>query len=39
VLVEQGIGSWLPTFNREVLGLPVDISIQLTSIFAAMIAY
>ena len=38
VLVEQGIGSWLPTFNREVLGLPVDISIQLTSIFAAMIA-
>ena len=38
VLVEQGIGSWLPTFNREVLGLPVDISIQITSIFAAMIA-
>lgn len=38
VLVEQGIGSWLPTFNNEVLGLPVNISIQLTSIFAAMIA-
>ena len=38
VLVEQGIGTWLPTFNREVLNLPVDISVQLTSIFAACVS-
>ncbi len=38
VLIEQGIGSWLPTFNREVLGLPVDISIQITSVFAVSLA-
>ena len=38
VLIEQGIGSWLPTFNREVIGLPVDISIQLTSVFAIALA-
>ncbi|QJR81341.1 MFS transporter [Alteromonas pelagimontana] len=38
VLIEQGIGSWLPTFNREVLGLPVNISIQITSIFAVSLA-
>jgi fucose permease len=38
VLIEQGIGTWLPTFNSEVLHLPVDVSVQITSIFAAMIA-
>ncbi|CAM5224868.1 MFS transporter [Alishewanella longhuensis] len=38
VLMEQGIGSWLPTFNNEVLGLPNQISVQLTSIFAASLA-
>lgn len=38
VLIEQGLGTWLPTFNSQVLQLPVDISIQITSIFAAMIA-
>ncbi|CCQ10076.1 Predicted trehalose permease, MFS family, FucP subfamily [Pseudoalteromonas luteoviolacea B = ATCC 29581] len=38
VLVEQGVGSWLPTFNNEVLHLPVDISVQLTSLFAASLA-
>ncbi|GGW83830.1 MFS transporter [Alteromonas halophila] len=38
VLIEQGIGSWLPTFNREVLGLPVNVSIQITSIFAVSLA-
>ena len=38
VLIEQGIGTWLPTFNSEVLHLPVDLSVQITSIFAAMIA-
>ncbi|WP_340680642.1 MFS transporter [Paraglaciecola sp.] len=38
VLIEQGIGSWLPTFNKEVLGLPVQISIQITSVFAVSLA-
>lgn len=38
VLIEQGIGTWLPTFNREVLKLPVDISVQITSVFAASLA-
>ena len=38
VLIEQSIGTWLPTFNNEILKLPIDISIQITSIFAACIA-
>jgi len=38
VLIEQGVGSWLPTFNREVLGLPTQVSIQMTSIFAISLA-
>ncbi len=38
VLIEQGIGSWLPTFNKEVLGLPTHVSIQITSIFAISLA-
>jgi len=38
VLIEQGIGTWLPTFNREVLHLPSSMSIQATSIFAASLA-
>jgi len=38
VLIEQGIGTWLPTFNSEVLGLPTNISVQMTSIFAAALA-
>ncbi|ALO44010.1 MFS transporter [Pseudoalteromonas phenolica] len=38
VLIEQGISTWLPTFNREILQLPVDISVQMTSIFAASLA-
>ena len=38
VLIEQGISTWLPTFNRETLLLPVDISVQMTSIFAASLA-
>jgi FHS family glucose/mannose:H+ symporter-like MFS transporter len=28
VLIEQGIGTWLPTFNKEVLMMPSDMSIQ-----------
>ncbi|MFT4937440.1 MAG: FHS family glucose/mannose:H+ symporter-like MFS transporter [Paraglaciecola sp.] len=38
VLIEQSIGTWLPTFNSEVLHMPANISIQITSIFAAMLA-
>lgn len=38
VLIEQAIGTWLPTFNAEVLHLPPAMSIQATSIFAACIA-
>ncbi|WP_448547678.1 MFS transporter [Thalassotalea fusca] len=38
VLIEQGIGTWLPTFNSEVLGLPNHVSVQITSIFAASLA-
>lgn len=38
VLIEQAIGTWLPTFNNEVLHLPQAMSIQAASIFAASIA-
>jgi len=38
VLIEQGIGTWLPTFNNEVLHLPTNISVQVTSIFAGCLA-
>ncbi|MFC4700679.1 MFS transporter [Glaciecola siphonariae] len=38
VLIEQGIGTWLPTFNNQILHLPSHIAVQMTSIFAAMIA-
>ncbi len=39
VLIEQGLGTWLPTFNNEVLGLPAAMSVQATSIFAATLAF
>lgn len=38
VLIEQAVGTWLPTFNREVLGLPSAMSVQAASIFAAALA-
>lgn len=38
VLVEQGIGTWLPTFNQEILKLPTALSIQMASVFAAALA-
>ncbi len=38
VLIEQGIGTWLPTFNNEVLHLSPAMSIQATSIFALGLA-
>lgn len=38
VLIEQSFGTWLPTFNSEVLKLPNAMSIQLASILAGMTA-
>jgi fucose permease len=38
VLVEQGVGSWLPTFNSEVLHLPAAMSVQMSTIFLASLA-
>jgi fucose permease len=38
VLVEQSVGTWLPTFNNEILKLPAAMSVQVTSIFAASLA-
>lgn len=38
VLIEQGIGTWLPTFNNEILKLPTAMSVQAASIFAASLA-
>jgi fucose permease len=38
VLVEQGIGTWLPTFNNQVLHLPSAMSVQASSIFIAALA-
>ncbi|HZX27706.1 MAG TPA: MFS transporter, partial [Telluria sp.] len=38
VLIEQSVGTWLPTFNNEVLKLPAAMSVQVTSIFAFCLA-
>jgi len=38
VLVEQSIGTWLPTFNNEILHLPTALSIQMTTLFAGSLA-
>jgi len=38
VLIEQSFGTWLPTFNREILKLPNTMSIQLASILAGATA-
>lgn len=38
VLVEQSVGTWLPTFNNEVLHLPSAMSVQVSSIFVAALA-
>lgn len=38
VLIEQGVGTWLPTFNREILHLPATTSVQMSSIFVAALA-
>jgi fucose permease len=38
VLIEQSLGTWLPTFNNEIMNLPSNISVQITSIFALALA-
>ena len=38
VLIEQSFGTWLPTFNNEVLKLPNAMSIQMASILAGATA-
>lgn len=38
VMIEQGIMSWLPTFNSKVLHLPQNISIMMASILAVTLA-
>ena len=38
VLIEQSVGTWLQTFNNEILKLPLAMSVQVGSIFAACLA-
>lgn len=38
VLIEQGVGTWLPTFNKEALHLPAAMSVQMSSIYLAALA-
>ncbi|HEU4497244.1 MAG TPA: MFS transporter [Flavobacterium sp.] len=38
VMIEQGIMTWLPTFNTKVLHLPENISIMMASILAVSLA-
>lgn len=38
VMIEQGIMSWLPTFNEKVLHLPENIGIMMASILAISLA-
>jgi FHS family glucose/mannose:H+ symporter-like MFS transporter len=38
VMIEQGIMSWLPTFNNQILRLPAALSIEMASILAASTA-
>ena len=39
VLIEQSIQTWLPTFNKSILQIPNDISVQIVSIFAGAVAF
>ena len=39
VMVEQGIMTWLPTFNDQVLNLPENISIMMASILAISLGF
>lgn len=35
VFIEQGVGTWLPTFNKKIIGLSAPMSVQMTSLFPA----
>ncbi|HUO18323.1 MAG TPA: MFS transporter [Steroidobacteraceae bacterium] len=39
VLIEQQVQTWLPTFNREELRLPVTLSVQLASLYSGALAF
>jgi FHS family glucose/mannose:H+ symporter-like MFS transporter len=34
VLIEQGLGTWMPTFNNEVLRLSPQLSVEVASVYA-----
>jgi FHS family glucose/mannose:H+ symporter-like MFS transporter len=34
VLIEQGLGTWMPTFNNEVLRLSPQLSVEIASVYA-----
>lgn len=38
VLIEQGVGTWLPTFNNQALHLSPAMSVQMSSIFVGSLA-
>ena len=38
VYIEQAINTWLPTFNYQILQLPDNISVQISSIYAGALA-
>jgi fucose permease len=38
VLIEQGVGTWLPSFLNEILRLPPALAIQMTTLFAGSLA-
>ena len=38
VLIEQAVQTWLPTFNNEVLNLPVATSLQLAGVYSGTLA-
>ncbi len=38
VLIEQSIGSWLPTFNKDILKMTPSLAIQMSTIMAGSIA-
>jgi MFS transporter, FHS family, glucose/mannose:H+ symporter len=37
--LEQGIGSWLPSFNNQILGIPKYLSVQVASMLTLGIAF
>jgi fucose permease len=39
VLVEQSFGTWLPTYNREMMRMPAAVSVQIGSLLSAAFAF